>query len=295
MAMACMKMALLLHLLIYSSPLMAYPVFLSPSPSPSPFPSWAPSSLPSQSPGLPAPAPSSSPGVKGGYWLSWRSWNFTVADVDTAFFTHVYYAFVSIDAGTYQLLITQPDDQMLSNFTATLHSKSPPAKALLSVGGATASPSTISQMVGSKTNRAAFINSTIAAARKYNLDGFDLDWEYPSNQEDMDNLGVLFEEWRAAVAKGELLITAAVYFSSRLFVWGVNQSYPGDSIRRNVDWVNIMSFDYKGSWNTTATGAPAALYDPDSNVDTSYGVDSWLAIGVPPEKVIYIIYRHILI
>lgn len=47
-----------------------------------------------------------------------------------------------------------------------------------------------------------------------------------------------------------------------------------------------MCFDYHGSWNTSQTGAPAALYDPTSKISTSYGIESWIAAGVPAEKLV---------
>ncbi|KAF8369553.1 hypothetical protein HHK36_032425 [Tetracentron sinense] len=47
-----------------------------------------------------------------------------------------------------------------------------------------------------------------------------------------------------------------------------------------------MCFDYRGSWDTTVTGAHAALYDSKSNVSTSYGLGSWIKAGVPGKKMV---------
>ncbi|KAA8522902.1 hypothetical protein F0562_009325 [Nyssa sinensis] len=47
-----------------------------------------------------------------------------------------------------------------------------------------------------------------------------------------------------------------------------------------------MCYDYHGSWNTSATGAHAALFDPKSNVSTSYGLRSWIKAGMPQSKLI---------
>ena len=47
-----------------------------------------------------------------------------------------------------------------------------------------------------------------------------------------------------------------------------------------------MCFDYHGSWDTSTTGAHAALYDPSSNISTSFGIGSWLNSGIPPNKVV---------
>ncbi|XP_058068498.1 class V chitinase CHIT5a-like, partial [Magnolia sinica] len=232
--------------------------------------------------------------VKAAYWPSGRSSAFSASAIDTSYFTHVYYAFVMPDQNTYELVITQPHDQMLLNFTATMHSKHPPVKALLSIGGGGSNRTIFALMVSNSSSRAVFINSTITIARMYGLDGLDLDWEFPQNQEEMDNLGFLFAEWLATLRKEakdtgrrRLLLTAAVYFSVDILLDGVKRTYRTGSIRRNLDWVSPMCFDYHGSWDTSVTGAHAALYDPNgSNLTTSYGITSWINAGIPPWKVV---------
>lgn len=49
-------------------------------------------------------------------------------------------------------------------------------------------------MVSNPGIRGAVTQSTVDAARKYGLDGLDLDWEFPNNRQDMTNLAMLFKE-----------------------------------------------------------------------------------------------------
>lgn len=148
-------------------------------------------------------------------------------------------------------------------------------------------------MASHPRSRQAFIHSSIQVARKFGFDGLDLDWEFPQNPKEMHDLGLLLDEWRLALEREAkatcqppLLFTAAVYFSVDFFVADVYRKYPVGSINRNLDWINAMCFDYHGGWDNTTTGAHAALYDPKSNLSTSYGLKSWLRAGVPRSKLV---------
>ncbi|GMP35589.1 hypothetical protein CsSME_00007968 [Camellia sinensis var. sinensis] len=130
-------------------------------------------------------------------------------------------------------------------------------------------------MVSSGHSRRSFIESSIEVARKFGFYGIDLDWESPQNPIEMGNLSLLLHEWRAKVhrvsketGQAPLLLTAAM------------------RIGKNLDWINAMCYDYHEGWETSTTGAQAALFDPKSNVRTSYGLQSWITAGLPPTKLI---------
>ncbi|XP_071912509.1 class V chitinase CHIT5a-like [Coffea arabica] len=280
---------------------------LPPSPSPSstslpprpasqpPVPPKAePPSPCSTTPSLaPSPSPLPSSGIKGAYWPSWQAEIIPPSSIPTSYFTHFFYAFALIDPTSCYLNISSFDEKWMTNFTTTLHQKSPSVKVLLSIGGAAANATIFSYMASNFDNRASFIISSLNEARRHGFDGLDLDWEYPATQQDMSNLALLFREWRVAArlesllsGKPRLLISAAVYFSSNVFNSGVYRTYPGYAIREYLDFLNPMCYDYRGFWNTSVTGAQALLYDNSSNISTSYGISSWKASGVPSEKLV---------
>ncbi|KAI3801755.1 hypothetical protein L1987_29869 [Smallanthus sonchifolius] len=83
-------------------------------------------------------------------------------------------------------------------------------------------------MASSPGSRERFISSTIHVARQFGFDGVVLDWEYPQTQTDMDNFGLLLDEWRVAVNqealstdKPKLFLSAATYYKlcNRLQSW----------------------------------------------------------------------------
>ncbi|KAJ9548382.1 hypothetical protein OSB04_020925 [Centaurea solstitialis] len=228
---------------------------------------------------------------KGAYWPSWSG--LSPSAIDTTLFTHAYFAFLSPSNITFKFEIDYPTALLLKNFTTTLHRKNPPLKTLFSIGGASDGSVIFSPMASTSESRKSFILSTIEVARKFEFDGIDLDWEFPQTPGDMANLKRLLHEWRVAVKKEakavgkcQLLLSAATYYSPEVRLDDVYRKYPVGSINKNLDWINAMCYDYHGGWDPTATGALASLYDPDSNVSTSHGLQSWIGAKIRREKLV---------
>lgn len=59
--------------------------------------------------------------------------------------------------------------------------KTPTSKVLLAVGGQTAGTWGFSQTAASATARANFASQCLNILTKYNFDGIDIDWEFPTN------------------------------------------------------------------------------------------------------------------
>ncbi|KAL8206300.1 hypothetical protein R6Q57_009851 [Mikania cordata] len=230
--------------------------------------------------------------IKGGYWPSWAQASFPPANISTAYFTHVYYAFLSPNQDTFEFQIDATTASALNSFNTILRQKNPPVKTLLSVGGGSAGSQIFSNMASSPDSRASFIGSAIQVARQYKFDGVDLDWEFPETPTDMYNLGLMLDEWHEAVneeaestGNTRLLLSAATNYKPEMTFDEVC-TYPVESINNNLDWINAMCYDYHGSWDVSATGTLAALYDPNGDVSTSDGLQSWIDAGIQPEKLI---------
>ncbi|KAK7377177.1 hypothetical protein VNO80_02597 [Phaseolus coccineus] len=230
-------------------------------------------------------------GVRAAYWPSGD--DLSPSSIDTKYFTHIYYAFIQQDPQFFHLSVTQFEKKWIPQFINGLRHRYPPVKTLLSIGGGGSNSTAFSLMATTKHTRQVFINSTIHVARQYGFDGLDLDWEFPGNEVDMSNLGILFHEWRQAITveahtcrKPPLLLTAAVYYASTIKLIGNGpRTYPIQPIRDYLDWASPMCFDYHGAWDNF-TGFNAALYDPNSNISTKYGIGSWIEAGMPAHKLV---------
>ncbi|XP_010050309.2 class V chitinase CHIT5b [Eucalyptus grandis] len=231
--------------------------------------------------------------IKGSYYTPWTP-DFTPSDIDTTLFTHIFYAFLSPSNITFKFELSETTAVALSNFTSTLRFASPPVKTLLSIGGSGDVPTALlAEIASCPSSRKVFINSSMEVARKFAFDGLDLDWEWPKNRKEMKDLAHLLREWRLEIIKEArateqppLLLTAAVYFAADFFLDPVYRMYPVAAIRKNLDWINAMCYDYHGAWDPSATGAQAAFFDPKSNLSSIHGLKSWLQAGLPAKQVV---------
>ncbi|KAI3821737.1 hypothetical protein L1987_09309 [Smallanthus sonchifolius] len=127
-------------------------------------------------------------------------------------------------------------------------------------------------MASQPYSRSTFINSTIKVARDYGFDGVDLDWEFPSNESDMSNLGLLFNEWREALEheaditkRARLVLTSAVYYDTN---FGIGSWIQGGVPPEKI----VMGLPLYGpTWslenpNINTVGAPTTGTGPGSGL-----------------------------
>ncbi|KAI3962266.1 hypothetical protein MKW92_015864 [Papaver armeniacum] len=236
---------------------------------------------------------SSCSGIIGGYWPSWYASKNPPSTIPASYYTHVFYAFVNPDPdASFKLKIE--DKKLMRNFTSHLHSNNSNVKAFLAAGGKEAETA-ISAMASNKSNRRKFIESVIEVARKYSFDGVNMGWEFPIGKESMKNLVSLLTELRVAVdgeahqtRNTKLGLSASVFFAPDLCTLKSDRhsAYPAKLIASEVDFVNVMCYDYAGHWSSSRTGSIAALHNKRSNYSTSYGIQKWIEGGVPKEKLV---------
>jgi len=208
-------------------------------------------------------------------------------------FTHINFAFAAMSS-SFEAIAGDSSD-LTTQYAAVIGLKKtyPHLKVMLSFGGYSftapdsSTKTLFSSMVSSATNRAKFISSTIAFLRKYQFDGADIDWEYPSftsqggSPSDKPNFTLFLSDFRNAInaeARGpgvsKLLLTIASPCAPYIL-----SGYELDKIHPHLDWINVMGYDLAGDWDGV-TG-----FHTNIQALTS-GVNYYLSNGIPPEKLV---------
>jgi chitinase len=224
---------------------------------------------------------------------------------------------------------SNPDQHLFGNFNQLrkLKAKHPDLKLLIALGGWTLS-TYFSEVAATPASRAKFVSSCIDGFIKGNVplpkeslrwppqaggagsavglfDGIDLDWEYPGvdpgngahhTPADKHNATLLAQEFRRQLdelgrqTKQDYLLTAA------LPAGNVNSlgSYELREIARELDWVNLLTYDFHGPWDAETNFNSPFTMDPNDPTpaanrpywNTLGTVALYRANGVPARKLV---------
>ncbi len=154
----------------------------------------------------------------------------------------------------------------------------PELKITLLIGGVRSA--NFSEAAATEQSRAKFLDSLGAAMEKYNLDGVDFDWEFPSKvdaatgqngtPQDVENYTLLMRDFKARFP--EKILTVDVGNEVEHIDLAACHKY--------VDKFNLMSYDY----SSLSHNAPLYPTIIKRNNYVSKSVDKMLAL-VPPEKI----------
>ena len=303
----------------------------SPTPTPSPTITPDPSPTPTPSPTItpdPSPTPTPSPTVTPtpptekrvvGYFVNWGIYarDYKVTDIPADKMTHINYAFFAIDSSTGEVklidtwadiekVFTGDEDKGFPDQTwdqsargeagclgrlKQLKAVYPHIKTMMSIGGWTLSYN-FPDIAQTQSAREKFVASCVAMMKKYDFDGIDIDWEYPTAAT-KESCTLLMQEFRrqldlqeAADGKHYLLSMAGPAGHDKL------ANLELDKLANSLDFLNIMTYDLHGGWDSS-TNHHSALYmnpnDPINPVDREllnidWVVNYYINNGMPAEK-----------
>ncbi len=168
----------------------------------------------------------------------------------------------------------------------------PDLKVCLSIGGW--SSGGFSTSASTKEGRENFAKTAVDILKKYDLDGIDIDWEYPcisiagidASPDDKVNFTLLLEALRNELDKVEekkcLLMVATggdAYFL---------RCTEMDKASKYLDIVQIMTYDLRGGFSLQ-TGHHTNLYTSPvdlSSVSAHNTITQFIEAGVPKEKIV---------
>src|SRR5215217_1782454 len=186
--------------------------------------------------------------------------------IDVNKITHIIFCFGHLDGKRYK--VDNAKDTAIIKKMVSVKAKNPALKVLLSLGG-WGGCETCSDAFFTKEGRTAFAGSVKEFTNYFQTDGIDLDWEYPTIRldndidknpvhktapEDKKNFTDLLRQLRKALGK-----SATITFAAGGFQTFLEKAVEWNEVMREVDFVNIMSYDLVNGYSTT-TGHHTALY-----------------------------------
>ena len=233
-----------------------------------------------------------------GYFASWSDAS-TAYSLNASQLTHIHYAFAGIDSQNQVYLPNPSRDEANLAALIGLREENPSLKVLLSIGGWDYSRN-FSNAALTEQSRQAFAQSCLELVRAYDLDGIDLDWEYPvsggmgnniNRPEDRENFTKLLAALRETF-DAEAQRTGRRYY---LAIAGApNADYLNKiqlgSVQSYVDYIFLMCYDMHGPWDSYAD-LNAPLYTPSGNtpqyqISVDSGVRTYLNAGADPSKLV---------
>lgn len=224
-----------------------------------------------------------------GYVSRWTD----IERIDATKLTHVNYAFAQV-RGDDTVFLEEAEEPASLARLRTLKQSNRELKILLSIGGWGAE--WFSDVALSAESRCRFVTSAVALMQEHDLDGLDIDWEYPGQRgggnrfraEDRTNFTLLLKDLREELnrqSRGRGRKSADRYLLTIASSGGRYFDFTEmGALHPLVDWFNVMTYDLVDGGGP-ATGHHAALSAIGPKSMQGF-VTQYLAAGIPPQKIV---------
>ncbi len=173
--------------------------------------------------------------------------------------THIIFSFTNVIDGEMKFRHSENREKLRK--LVVQREKYPELKVMIACGGWGADG--FSDMAHTQDNREKFVQSVLEFNREYQLDGIDIDWEYPgipaantkARPEDKENFTLLMKELREGLntLDREQILTFASAGWKRYY-----NNVEIKEVMKHVDYMNVMTYDQIGA-STPYTGHHTAL------------------------------------
>ncbi|KIH92205.1 hypothetical protein SPBR_02226 [Sporothrix brasiliensis 5110] len=171
-------------------------------------------------------------------------------------YTHVNFAFASIDPATFTVVPAANTDSDLYQRLQAIKTRDLGLQTWISIGGWTFNDddqptrTTFSDLAASATNQEAFFASLLQFMQTWGFTGVDIDWEYPEapdrngRGEDFTNFPVFLQRLRGTLDAYGFGLSVTLPSS----YWYL-QHFDLPRLQPWVDWFNVLEYDLHGTWD----------------------------------------------
>ncbi|THG97608.1 hypothetical protein EW026_g4420 [Hermanssonia centrifuga] len=153
-----------------------------------------------------------------------------------------------------------------------------------------------SPAVSNAQNMQTFATNILATYNQFNLDGIDIDWEYPGqpgndgnivNANDTANYLAFLQ-----LLRNTLPPTAKITAATMTIPWADPQGNPMTDVSgfaQVLDWILLMNYDTWGSSPSPGPNAPlsnACHNSTQGSASALAAVEAWTSAGFPPSKMV---------
>ncbi|XP_073972553.1 chitinase 2 isoform X1 [Rhodnius prolixus] len=229
-----------------------------------------------------------------GTWAAYRPGRgaFSIDEIEPDLCTHIVYSFAGLNTTTWTITSLDPYMDLEDDYGKGMYKKMtslkkshPGLKITLAIGGWNEGSANYSILAADPAKRETFTRSVMNYVRKFQFDGVDLDWEFPTQRggqpEDKYNFVALIKDLKSSLTAEGYILTAALSASLDTLKAG----YDLLQVYRNLDLIHLMCYDYHGLWETQ-TGANAPLGPPTDPLTVEATVKYVLNHGVKPDKLV---------
>lgn len=234
----------------------------------------------------------------GAYLAAWQQWS--AEDIDAKKLTHIYLSFARIEDGV--IVNAKVDGVSIQEFQfeelRKAKKENPNLKIAIAVGGWGAEG--FSDAALTAQAREKFANSVVLYLQQYNLDGIDIDWEYPvqggwgaikARPEDKENFTLFMATLREKLDQlgNENNKHYELTYATSIQPWAIS-NLEFDKVIPLVDSIHLMTYDYHGAWEPQTGHLSPLTLNPKDTIGiggTADAVKRFLATGIPSEKLTF--------
>lgn len=165
------------------------------------------------------------------------------------YLTDINYSFALPTPDSTGHIMPVPFPDTLTDLVKTAHEHG--VKVFVSVGGwdlgdGGGNDTRYEVLAASQNTRNTFVESAMDMVRQFNLDGIDIDWEYPDPIEPSStNYVLLMKQLSDSLHAAGKQLSAAIVAFKDLHGYGIKKE-----VFQYVDWMNLMAYDYKDEETT---------------------------------------------